>query len=213
MLFEIVPKLLFAPAVTSLLIACDSGRWFKYLCLLALLLAYSAMVVSMGLALATWQSRVGRAAASCIAGYITLCIGWPALVFVMALGVFRSDDRVVLPLIFGSPLYGTLFGTLGLSGPHRMPGTAVDVWIGLGLWIAIYAALATFLFSLTVATFDRCLGRVPELDPPGHFGSRAPRFWQFERPFDVENAHGMSLDSLDPAAGLGELRCSTQPQL
>jgi len=210
--FRIVPKLLFAPALTSLLIACDSGRWVKYLLFLALLLAYSAMIVSMGLALATWQSRVGRAAASCIAGYITLSIGWPALVFVLALGILRGD-RVVIPLIFGSPLYGTLFGTLGLSGPHRMPGDAVDIWIGLGLWTAIYGALATFLFALTVATFDRCLGRVPETDPPDHSRGWSRRLPQFDRPFDDENVRGLSRGSLDPAAGWGDPRCSPQPHL
>jgi ABC-type transport system involved in multi-copper enzyme maturation permease subunit len=184
--FRIVPKLLFAPALTSLLFACDSGRWVKYLCFLGLLLAYSAMIVSMGLALATWQSRIGRAAASCIAAYITLSIGWPALVFAMVLGIVRGNDHVIFQLMFGSPLYGTLFGTLGLSGQHRMPGDAVDIWVGLLLWTAIYGSLATVLFELTVATFDRCLGRVPEIDPPDYSGRWSRRMSEFNRPFDDE---------------------------
>jgi hypothetical protein len=60
-----------------------------------------------------------------------------------------------------------------------MPGDAQDTWIGLGLWIAIHGALATFLFETTFATFDRCLGRVPESDlPPSSRGweKRLPRF-------------------------------------
>ena len=167
--FRTVPQLLFAPALTSLLLACDSGRWIKYLLFLALLLAYSAVIVSLGLALATWLKRLGRAAASCVAGYVALAIGWPALVITLGLGIVRVNDHVVLPLVIGSPLYGTLFGTMGLSGPHRGPGDAVDIWIGVGLWIAIYGALATFLFETTVATFDRCLGRVQATDLPPYY--------------------------------------------
>jgi ABC-type transport system involved in multi-copper enzyme maturation permease subunit len=67
--FRSIPALLFAPVVTALLLAGGSGRWIQYLLFLALLLAYSAVIISMGLALATWQSRLGRAVASCVAGF------------------------------------------------------------------------------------------------------------------------------------------------
>ncbi len=195
--FRTVPQLLFAPAVTSLLIACDSGRWIKYLHFLALLLAYSAMIVSMGLALATWQSRLGRAAASCVAGYVALSIGWPALVLALAGGTVHNNDRVVLPLVFGSPLLGTLFGTLGLSGPHRLPGDAFDILIGLGLWTAIYGALATCLYEATVATFDRCLGRVPETELPPYsrdWIKQLPKFDRYGDDFVVHEPKGTLLD-------------------
>ena len=119
--FRIVPMLLFAPVVTGLLLAGESGRWIQYFLFVLLLLAYSAVIVSIGLALATWQSRLGRALASCVASYIALSIGWPALVLVLTLGG-PGNDRVILPLVMGTPLYGSLFATLGLSGPHNMPG-------------------------------------------------------------------------------------------
>ena len=208
--FRTVPLLLFAPALTSLLIASDSGRWIKYLLFLALLVAYSAMIVSMGLALATWQSRPGRAAALCVAGYVALSIGWPALVLALAEGIVSQNDRVVLRLVFGSPLLGTLFGTLGLSGPHRMPGDGVDTGIGCGLWTAIYGALATFLFETTVATFDRCLGRVPEIDLPPYsrdFIKRLPRFVPHR---DVDVVHEPSRNPLHPAIGWVDPRGSPQ---
>jgi ABC-type transport system involved in multi-copper enzyme maturation permease subunit len=161
--FRIVPALLFVPVVTGLLLAGESGRWAQYFLFVALLLAYSTVIVSMGLALATWQSRLDRTLASCVAFYIALSIGWPALVMVLALGT-QWGDRVILPLVMGTPLYGTLFGTLGLSGPHHMPGVASGIWIGASLWIAIYGGLAALLFAATVATFDHCLGRVPAGD-------------------------------------------------
>ena len=64
--FRSVPQLLFAPALTTFFLACQSGRWFSYLNFLGLLLAFSALVVSLGLALATWQSRLERAVALCV---------------------------------------------------------------------------------------------------------------------------------------------------
>ena len=146
-------------------------------------------------------------------GYITLSIGWPALVFALVLGIVRGNDHVIIQLMFGSPLYGTLFGTLGLSGPHRMHGDAVDIWIGILLWTAIYSALATFLFALTVATFDRCLGRVPETDPPDYSGRWSRRMSDFNRPFDDENIRGLSRAPLDRAAGWGDRRCAPQPNV
>jgi ABC-type transport system involved in multi-copper enzyme maturation permease subunit len=161
--FRIVPTLLFAPVVTALLLAGESGRWMHFFLFVMLLLAYSAVIVSTGLAMATWQSRLGRALASSVASYIALTIGWPALVLAITLGG-HADDRLILPLIMGTPVYGTGFGTMGLSGPHRAPGVAADIWIGAGMWIAIHCGLAALLFAATVATFDRCLGRVPEGD-------------------------------------------------
>ena len=48
--FRSVPQLLFAPALTTLLLAGESGHWLAYLNFLGLLLAYSAAIVSLGLA-------------------------------------------------------------------------------------------------------------------------------------------------------------------
>jgi ABC-type transport system involved in multi-copper enzyme maturation permease subunit len=184
--FRTVPHLLFAPALTSLLLAYASGRWIKYLLFLGLLLAYSAVIVSLGLALATWLSRLGRAAAACVAGYVVLAIGWPALVITLALMILHARPRVTLPLVCGSPIYGTLFGTLGLAGRHNMPGTAEDIWIGIGLWIAIHGALATFVFETTVATFDRCLGRISTTELPPIFRGSKKRLPRLDPCFDKD---------------------------
>ncbi len=160
--FRRVPQLLFAPALTTFFLACESGHWFSYLNLMGLLLAYSALVVSLGLALATWQRRLERAVAMCVGALVILAIGWPALVLSLMLPA-SADGRLILPFIMGTPLYGTIFATLAVAaGPHNMPGSPTDVWMGCSLWAAIHGAAATGLFSIVVATFDRCLGRVPE---------------------------------------------------
>ncbi len=93
---------------------------------------------------------------------VLLAVGWPALVLSLMLPA-QPNDRFILPLIMGTPLYGVLFATMTVAaGPHSMPGSPVDVWMGCFLWAAIHGALATGLFSIVVATFDRCLGRMPE---------------------------------------------------
>jgi ABC-type transport system involved in multi-copper enzyme maturation permease subunit len=159
-----VPALLFAPIITGLLLAGESGRWIQYHLFLLLLAAYSALIVSVGLAVATWQSRLGRAVAFSVAVYIGISIGWPALVLALMLRN-GGNDRMILPLVMGTPLYGTAFATLGLSGPHHMPGEAADIWMGAGFWVVIFSGLAAVLFAVTVATFDYCIGRVPDDEP------------------------------------------------
>jgi ABC-type transport system involved in multi-copper enzyme maturation permease subunit len=195
--FRTIPALLFAPAVTSLLLAGESGRWFQYLFFLALLLAYSSLIVSMGLALATWQSRLGRAVASCVAGYIALAIGWPAVVIPLALSI-PANDHVILPLVCGSPLYGTIFGTLGLSGPHQMPGDPADIWVGVAIWIAVDGGLAALLFAATIATFDRCLGRVSETDRVHRPGAWKKPPLQFDIDFDDARVNEYAPNPFDP---------------
>jgi len=164
--FRNVPLLLFAPALTTLLLAWDSGRWIAYLHFLGLMLVYGAAIVSLGLALATWQSRLGRAVALCVGAYVVFSLGWPALIIPLTFGP-GVDNHIIVPLIMGTPLYGTAFGTLVVAGgPHNMPGEQVDVWIGCCLWVMIHGGAAVALYAATVATFDRCLGRMPEWDGP-----------------------------------------------
>jgi ABC-type transport system involved in multi-copper enzyme maturation permease subunit len=159
--FRTVPQLLFAPALTTLFLAWESGRWLAYLNFLGLVLAYSAVIVSLGLALATWQCRVERVVALCVAFYVILSIGWPVLVFPPAMRL-RANDHVIVPLLMGTPLYGALFGTMVVAaGPIAMPGSPGDVCVGCYLWIAILGGAAAWLYAATCATFDRCLGRMP----------------------------------------------------
>ncbi len=161
--FRSVPQLLFAPALTTLLLAWESGRWFSYLNFLGLMVAYSAVVVSLGLALATWQSRLERAVGLCVGVLVLLAIGWPVLISCLS-PRGPASEHFLLPLIIGSPLLGVLFGTLGVAAePQQIPGTPASLWMGCCLWTAFLGAAATGLFAIVVATFDRCLGRMPDL--------------------------------------------------
>ena len=68
-----------------------------------------------------------------------------------------------MPAVMGSPLYGAAFATMAVGSEARIgPGSREGVGIGVFLWIVVHGGIAAALFAITVATFDRCLGRVSE---------------------------------------------------
>jgi ABC-type transport system involved in multi-copper enzyme maturation permease subunit len=160
--FRQVRLLAIWPAVTAGFLLATSGRIFAYVALLGLIAAYGAAITSLGLALATWVSRLGRAVALCVAGYVVFSIGWLILIFVLFLGD-RPDENFILPAVMGSPLYGTAFATMVVApDSHIGPAGPQAVWLGTLFWIVVHGVAAAGLFAITVATFDRCLGRASE---------------------------------------------------
>jgi ABC-type transport system involved in multi-copper enzyme maturation permease subunit len=141
-------------------------------------LVSGAMIVSLGLALATWVRRLGRAVALSVIAYFLAVIGWFFVVqFVIEVIVtsrsFEELNRVrwlITCLTALSPLGGTFspFETLQMT-PYQPRDLT---WVGLGVVIAIKAAIAWLLLWLTIKTFDRCLGRMPETRLPA--GTRRP---------------------------------------
>jgi len=158
--FRLVPHVLVWPALMTGFLVLESGNWISYLLLLGLILAYSAGITSLGLALATWVSRPGRAIALCVSAYVVFSFGW---FFLVAL-VFNRD-RVGQPLAMGSPLYGTVLATSAVVAGERHFLDAHGKFaagVGAVLWILIHSGVAAVLFVAVAATFDRCLGRMPE---------------------------------------------------
>jgi ABC-type transport system involved in multi-copper enzyme maturation permease subunit len=160
--FRQVLKVVIWPAATSPVLLVQGGDWMSYLALLGLVLAFGAAIASLGLALATWVSRLGRAVALCIAANIAWIVGWP---FAVAIGVGTPAMRHT-GMMLGDPPCGVLFGTFGI-GPFAPPGVPVPMnYDGLLLpmvaWIVVIAGFSALLFQLTVATFDQCLGRASE---------------------------------------------------
>jgi ABC-type transport system involved in multi-copper enzyme maturation permease subunit len=147
------------PAAMGGLVVVGSGLWIGYFLLLGLILAYIAVITSLGLALATWVSRLGRAVALCVSAYAVFAIGWMSLVMLM----FRPDP-LGLSLILGSPIYGTGLATAAVVAPGgmRFDTSERQIVIATFLWILIHSGIAALLFAATLAVFDRCLGRVSE---------------------------------------------------
>jgi hypothetical protein len=125
-----------------------------------LILAYGAGITSLGLALATWVSRLGRAVAICVTTVVVLSIGWVFLLMVLC------QPNIGMYLAMGSPVFGIALATIAVSSePHIFPGAEIfQLGVCTLLWIMIHDKISTLLFEATVATFDRCMERVRETE-------------------------------------------------
>jgi ABC-type transport system involved in cytochrome c biogenesis permease component len=160
--FRRVPLLAVLPTVMTLLLNARE-RWAGPLLIMALIFAQGAAVTSLGLALATWSRRAGRALALCASACLGMSLGWPVLILFLFANAPR-DDWFPYWVMMGSPVVSVTLLTRASIAPY-----ALDDWPGVTLaalcWTAAYAAAAGTLFGLTLLTFDRCAGRIP--DVPG----------------------------------------------
>jgi ABC-type transport system involved in multi-copper enzyme maturation permease subunit len=192
--FRLVLNVVIWPAATAAFLALDRGYWTHYVLLLVLVLAYGAEITSLGLAVATWVSRIGRAIAMCVSICVVLAVGWPILIL-LVMGHAPGDD--IIPLLMGDPPFGVMFGTMPVSA-GRMPVAGglsrEDMLLWTVTWILVHAGAAAFLYLATLATFDRCLGRVPD------DGARPPA----RRPVRSSLTQAEILALVPSASGIGE---------
>jgi ABC-type transport system involved in multi-copper enzyme maturation permease subunit len=142
-------------------------------CGVAEFLVSAAVIVSLGLALATWVRRLNRAIVLSVIAYFLTAIVWSVaveMIFVLHLRLAQSPDR--------SDRYRWLYQCALSLGPIAGPMKPVDIlrgveldpripiWIGIGSVIMVKAAVAWLLLWLTIKTFDRCVGRMPESGAP-----------------------------------------------
>jgi ABC-type transport system involved in multi-copper enzyme maturation permease subunit len=154
--FRQVGPILFWPALLGLCLLPDGGSWLSYFLLLLSVAAYGAAITSLGLALATWMSRLGRAVALCVAVYVVFSIGWPFLIASM-----MGPEPFGRSLVIASPAIGA-FAATSMISPHPLPDWRGTFIAASATWMLIYVAIAWALFAATRSTFDRCLGRMPE---------------------------------------------------
>jgi ABC-type transport system involved in multi-copper enzyme maturation permease subunit len=131
-----------------------------YLCvplMAVLILCYGAAVTGFGLACATWIRRQGRAIAASVVGYALVTVGWLALVATI------MQHQKAEPLMIASPFFGP--GELAAESGMTYNRTADGLPKCFGptvAWAAVYAVAAMLLYVAVLASFNRCLGRVPE---------------------------------------------------
>jgi ABC-type transport system involved in multi-copper enzyme maturation permease subunit len=148
--YRLVPALAILPVLVVIGTGeSDETRWAGAGLMLAFVLSGGAAITSLGLAMATWCPRIGRAVGLTVSLYLLVTVGWLFLV-VGIQGDFQSRS-----LMMGSPFFWP--GAMTAVVSH---GSQPDVWAAATPWTLAYALTALMLLVATLATFNRCLGRV-----------------------------------------------------
>jgi ABC-type transport system involved in multi-copper enzyme maturation permease subunit len=150
------------PAAIAVPLAARSGYWGGYVLLIGMVLAHAAAIISLGLMIAAWIGRPGRAIAACVCVVVLSWIGWPILVGLAFNG--PGGRKLAQALGFGVPPAGVLYATMAVSASGRIAPDVdrSDVFVWTFSWIAALTSVAAVLFAATLATFDGCLGRIPD---------------------------------------------------
>ncbi len=126
--------------------------------LVATILTHGAALTSLGLAVATWVKRQGRAIATSVCIFVFVAIAWPFLAM--------TGGRGGPALATLSPIVGA--GDLGEELSRRSERLGSTIW-WVGVWDAAAAAAAVGLWWLAVRTFDEAFGRIPERPRTSHW--------------------------------------------
>jgi hypothetical protein len=157
--YRLVPRLALGPSLIAfslLSLNPDPPRGLALFLIPGLILAYGAALTSLGLALATWISRQGRVLVMVVTVHLLITVGW----FFLAITLF-SDQDLGRGVAEASSFFGPgMLTDLMSSGPNGPRWDQCRGW-AIG-WIIAYSAIAVLLLRATLATFDRCLGRVSE---------------------------------------------------
>jgi ABC-type transport system involved in multi-copper enzyme maturation permease subunit len=163
--FRGVPPLTVLPVLVAAALATHTGFALGPVLIGGLVVAYGAAITSLGLALATWLPRMGRA--------IGLTAGLYLVVLITAIPVgmlfFGEGPHQAGPgFASASPFWGVGFSSAVFGG--NVGGREIGEQAGwLVFWIVAYGLAAFGLLVATLTTFNRCLGRTdarcPTWDP------------------------------------------------
>jgi hypothetical protein len=118
------------------------------------MLVYGAGVVSLGIGLAVWVQRPGRALLSAVVLYVLLSVPMP-------LGVMALGMGSVVETALESPFFAVGCLTDQLRNPLD---TRLFCWIVV--WLVGYCVATLVLMAITIRTFDRSLGRMGDHGEP-----------------------------------------------
>jgi ABC-type transport system involved in multi-copper enzyme maturation permease subunit len=127
-----------------------------------------ALIVSWGLALATWVPRLGRAVALSVIAFFLIGLGWPLMTDLLSspliVGPQYERNQVLHEFLTSlSPLVGPMGPLRMIQGYEFKPRW--PSWLAIGMASLIKASFAGLLFWLTVKSFNHCLGRMADSRP------------------------------------------------
>lgn len=158
--FRGVPPLSVLPVLIAAALATHTGFFLGASLIGALVVAYGAAITSLGLALATWLPRMGRAVGLTVGLYIVVTIG----AIPTGMIVFGEVTGAGGPgFAAASPFWGVGYSSAVFSGKE---GDIVEHAVWLVFWIVAYGLVAFGLLLATLRTFNRCLGRIDDVSVP-----------------------------------------------
>jgi ABC-type transport system involved in multi-copper enzyme maturation permease subunit len=148
--FRLVPLLAVLP--TMVVIFGDASKWFfvpTVFLTLVFVFTCGAAITGLGLLMATWCSRLGRAVALTVSCYVLVAVG--GLFVGIAIGGGSSNEgfMMISPFFFA----GELAFEIGGRGQQEHIGWAI-------FWTLVYGMAALAFLGSTLVIFNRCLGRV-----------------------------------------------------
>jgi ABC-type Na+ efflux pump permease subunit len=155
--FRAVPVLAVPPGVAAAAIAWHHGHWTGVVLVVGLVVAYGAALTSLGLALATWVPRLGRAVGLCVTAHVGVTVGW--VMFIILLTP-HTAGLIGPGLASFSPFLGVMLPTLEMQMGKPSEWPEAVGWVTF--WIAVDLALAAILLTAVLMTFNRSIGRVDE---------------------------------------------------
>ena len=110
--FAMVPRLAILPIWITAGASMITDGGIGLVLMIGLILAYAAAITSLGLAVATWVPRLGRAITLSVLAYVLVAVGWPLVLQVLPdLPAFRTNPFQPRPnwdgLCLASPFFGT----------------------------------------------------------------------------------------------------------
>ena len=176
-LYRTVPWLAVGPGLLGFALARDVSwwrrpQWLRYgvpeipwgdriqACglIVAVILVHGGLIISLGLGLATWLRRETRAIGVSITAFVLLSVVWPSLCLVSTESYRRQGQYVAIGAAV-SPVYAISAVVNQLCRPDASWAPKIEeVAVCTG-----GVAVASFLIlGMTIATFDRRMGRMPE---------------------------------------------------
>jgi len=156
--FRIVPCLAILPVLAILKIGLfremlPEALWLAAL-VVALVLAYGAVVTSLGLLIAIQQGRQRLAVAWTVTWFVGMAVIYPGIV----IPIFNINNSL---LVASSPFFGIYIPTFPLDKP-RFPSFDSDDLVQGGLCLGLVMSVALVLLKAALNQFDRKLGRVAD---------------------------------------------------
>ena len=150
--FRGVPALTVLPTGLAIILAAKGPNhgWWHVVMIFGLILVYGAWASSMGLALATWVRRLGRAVAVAVAVDVFVTVGW--IFLIMALFQMRAENEGLMMVshFFGP---GELTFECAGPGPQNNASTAFVI-------IILYLIASAAIVLATNLSFNWFLGRI-----------------------------------------------------